>query len=54
MYHILNRKTLAYLRVSTTERELDKNKSEILFFATEHNLGKVIFKHEIIESMGFN
>lgn len=48
MYHILNRKTLAYLRVSTVEQDLDKNKAEILFFANEHNLGKVIFIEEKI------
>lgn len=44
----MNKKTFAYLRVSTAEQSLDKNKSDILFFANEHNLGKVIFIEEKI------
>lgn len=36
-------KTVAYLRVSTLEQDLDKNKSDILFFANEKNFGKVEF-----------
>lgn len=37
---------MAYLRVSTAEQELDKNKADILFFANENNLGKVNFVEE--------
>lgn len=44
----MNSKTLAYLRVSTSEQDLDKNKSDILFFANEHNLGQVNFIEEKI------
>ena len=40
--------TLAYLRVSTLDQDLDKNKSDILFFANEKNLGKVRFVEEKI------
>jgi DNA invertase Pin-like site-specific DNA recombinase len=43
---ILSKKTTAYLRVSTVEQELDKNKADILFFANENNLGKVNFIEE--------
>ena len=43
---ILTIKTYAYLRVSTSEQEVDKNKSDILFFANENNLGKVFFVEE--------
>lgn len=42
----MNKKTIAYLRVSTAEQELDKNKADILFFANENNLGKVNFVEE--------
>ena len=45
-YPILNTKTFAYLRVSTSEQDLEKNKSDILFFANENNLGKVHFVEE--------
>jgi len=44
----LNIRTVAYLRVSTLEQDLDKNKSDILFFANENNLGKVHFIEEKI------
>jgi DNA invertase Pin-like site-specific DNA recombinase len=43
---ILNTKTIAYLRVSTLEQDLDKNKSDILFFANANNLGMVHFVEE--------
>lgn len=46
--NILNIKTIAYLRVSTLIQDLDKNKSDILFFANENNLGKVHFIEEKI------
>jgi len=42
----LTTETLAYLRVSTLDQDLDKNKSDVLFFANEKNLGKVRFVEE--------
>jgi DNA invertase Pin-like site-specific DNA recombinase len=39
-------KTIAYLRVSTQEQDLEKNKSDILFFANEKNLGQVEFRED--------
>lgn len=39
-------KTIAYLRVSTTEQDLEKNKSDILNFAHRHHLGQVYFVEE--------
>lgn len=44
----MNTRTIAYLRVSTLEQDLDKNKSDILFFVNENNLGKVHFIEEKI------
>jgi DNA invertase Pin-like site-specific DNA recombinase len=44
----LNTKTIAYLRASTLEQDLDKNKSDILFFANANNLGMVHFVEEKI------
>lgn len=44
----MNINTFAYLRVSTSDQDLDKNKSDILFFANENNLGKVHFVEEKI------
>lgn len=44
----MDTKTIAYLRVSTSEQDMDKNKSDILFFANEHNLGRVCFVEEKI------
>ena len=44
----MNKKTIAYLRVSTIDQDLGKNKSDILFFANENNLGKVHFIEEKI------
>jgi DNA invertase Pin-like site-specific DNA recombinase len=44
----LNKQTIAYLRVSTVDQDLGKNKSDILFFANENNLGKVHFVEEKI------
>ncbi len=40
-------KTVAYLRVSTLDQGLEKNKSDILHFANRHDLGKVNFVEEI-------
>lgn len=42
----MNTKTFAYLRVSTSDQDLDKNKSDILFFANENKLGHVHFAEE--------
>ncbi|WP_341789289.1 recombinase family protein [Rickettsia endosymbiont of Polydrusus tereticollis] len=41
-------KTIAYLRVSTIDQDLKKNKAAILHLANERNLGKVHFVEEII------
>ena len=39
-------KTVAYLRVSTEDQDLEKNKAEILFFANEKGFGTVAFVEE--------
>lgn len=39
-------KTIAYLRVSTTDQDTEKNKSEILSLANEKDFGKVEFVEE--------
>jgi DNA invertase Pin-like site-specific DNA recombinase len=44
----LNSKTIGYLRVSTGEQELEKNKSDILHLANHLNLGRVNFVEEIV------
>jgi len=36
-------KTVAYLRVSTLDQDIEKNKADILHFANDHDLGKVHF-----------
>lgn len=36
-------RTIGYLRVSTVEQDTEKNKTDILKFANEHDLGKVHF-----------
>jgi DNA invertase Pin-like site-specific DNA recombinase len=41
-------KTVAYLRVSTIDQDIDKNKAAILNLANEKNLGKVHFVEETI------
>ena len=41
-------KTIAYLRVSTIDQDLEKNKSDILHLANEKNLGQVEFVQEKI------
>lgn len=40
-------KTVAYLRISTIDQNLEKNKAAILHLANEKNLGKVHFVEEI-------
>ena len=41
-------KTIAYLRVSTTDQDTEKNKNEILSFANDRDLGKVEFIQETV------
>lgn len=41
-------KTIGYLRVSTNDQELEKNKSDILHLANHPNLGRVNFVEEIV------
>lgn len=41
-------KTIAYLRVSTLEQDLEKNKADILFLANDKNLGQVHFVEETV------
>lgn len=41
-------KTVGYLRVSTGDQELEKNKSDILHLANHLNLGRVEFIEEIV------
>ena len=40
-------RTLAYLRVSTLDQDLEKNKADILRFANHHDLGRVHFVEEV-------
>ena len=40
-------KTVAYLRVSTLDQGIEKNKADILHFANRHDLGKVHFVEEV-------
>ena len=40
-------KTVAYLRVSTLDQNTEKNKTDILYFANQHDLGKVEFVEEV-------
>lgn len=41
-------KTIAYLRVSTIDQNLEKNKADILHLANEKNFGKVHFVAETV------
>ncbi len=41
-------KTIGYLRVSTAEQDLEKNKGELLRLANDKNLGKVHFIEETV------
>lgn len=41
-------KTIGYLRVSSDNQDLEKNKAEILRFANQKNLGQVIWVEEIV------
>jgi DNA invertase Pin-like site-specific DNA recombinase len=42
----MTRKTIGYLRVSTIDQDLEKNKADILFLANNKDLGKVVFVEE--------
>ena len=42
----MQNKTIAYLRVSTVEQDLEKNKADILTFANNRDFGKVKFVEE--------
>jgi DNA invertase Pin-like site-specific DNA recombinase len=44
----IKNKTIAYLRVSTAEQDLEKDKISILHLANEKDLGKVVFIEEKI------
>jgi DNA invertase Pin-like site-specific DNA recombinase len=43
-------KTTAYLRVSTDEQDLKKNRTDILHLANEKGLGKVHWVEETVSS----
>ncbi len=45
---IFMNKTVAYLRVSTIDQDLEKNKADILHLANEKNFGKVHFVEETV------
>ena len=47
MENLTARKTVAYLRVSTVEQQTEKNKTDILHFANQHDLSKVHFVEEV-------
>ena len=46
-----NFKTIGYLRASTNDQELEKNKSDILHLANQLNLGQVNFVEEIVSGI---
>ena len=39
-------KTIGYLRVSTIDQDVEKNKADILKLANDKDLGKVLFSEE--------
>jgi len=43
-----NQRTVGYLRVSTAEQDLEKNKADILHFANDRNFGKVQWVEETV------
>ncbi len=47
----MQNKTIAYLRVSTVEQDLEKNKADILTFANDRDFGKVKFVEEKVSGM---
>ena len=48
---IMQNKNIAYLRVSTVEQDLEKNKADILTFANDRDFGKVKFVEEKVSGM---
>jgi DNA invertase Pin-like site-specific DNA recombinase len=42
------RKVIGYLRVSTANQDLEKNKADILRYANDHRLGNVEFVEEVV------
>jgi DNA invertase Pin-like site-specific DNA recombinase len=48
---VMKNKTIAYLRVSTVEQDLEKNKADILTFANDRDFGKVKFVEEKVSGM---
>jgi len=47
----MKNKTIAYLRVSTVEQDLEKNKADILTFANNKDFGRVKFVEEKVSGM---
>jgi DNA invertase Pin-like site-specific DNA recombinase len=43
-----DQRTVGYLRVSTPEQDLEKNKADILHFANDRNFGKVQWIEETV------
>lgn len=43
-----NQRTIGYLRVSTADQDLEKNKADILHFANDRNFGKVFWVAETV------
>jgi DNA invertase Pin-like site-specific DNA recombinase len=39
-------RTLAYLRVSTTDQDVEKNKDDILRLSNDKGLGQIVFVEE--------
>lgn len=46
-------RTIAYLRVSTIDQNLEKNKADILHLANDKNLGRVEFIEEKVSWQNF-
>jgi hypothetical protein len=46
-------KTIAYLRVSTIDQDIEKNKADILRLANDKNLGRVHFIEEYLSHLKF-
>jgi DNA invertase Pin-like site-specific DNA recombinase len=45
---VTQRKVIWYLRVSTLNQDLEKNKADILTYANDHKLGNVDFVEEVV------
>lgn len=46
--HPTQKKVVGYLRVSTANQDLEKNKADILIYANDHRLGNVDFVEEVV------